>query len=248
MRPWTANRCGRRVGRRRRAFTLVEMLAALTIGALLVVAAVGATRALVGTRRSVDRRVERSEAARGAIDAIVTVLRNVRHDPVSDEPVVVGTQNETGETGDRIDLLVISGVRCRPDGVESDQHEVSFFLGRPAGQHRTALMCRKDHALDDDPRGGGIVSVVAERIVALKFAYFNSDENLWLDEWSPLAPKPPDAVRVTVAAIDDEESGSGARPETTTLSTIVPIRVELPPSKNPKRQESEAQQPGGPKQ
>ena len=52
MRPCIANRRGQRIGRRRRAFTLVEMLAALTIGALLVVAAVSATRALAETRRS----------------------------------------------------------------------------------------------------------------------------------------------------------------------------------------------------
>jgi hypothetical protein len=221
------------------------MLAALTIGALLVVAAVGATRALAGTRRSVDRRVERSEAARAAMDAIVTVLRNVRRDPVSDEPVVVGTRNESGDTGDRIDLLVISNVRCRPDGAESDQYEVSFFLGRPAGQPWTALMSRKDHALDDEPRGGGLVSVLAERIVALKFAYYA--DNQWQEEWSPLAPKAPEAVRVTVTAIDDDERSSGARPETTTLSTVVPIRVDLPPSKNPKREQAEAQPPGGQK-
>ena len=232
--------------RRRRAFTLVEMLATLTIGALLVVAAVSATRALASTRRSVDRRSERSEAARLAMDTIVAALRNVRRDPIRDEPVVVGTQNESGETGDRIDLLVISDAPCRPEAVESDQYEMSFFLERSAGRPSTALMCRKDHALDDDPRGGGIVSVVAERIVALKFSYYTDGQ--WQDEWSPLSPKPPEAVRVTVMAVEDEEGSRGTRPETTTLSTVVPIRVDLPPSKNPKQEQAEAPSPGGPKQ
>lgn len=245
MRSWnTSYRMCRRL-RRRRALTLVEMLAALTIGSLLVVSAVSATRALAGTRQSVDRRVERTEAARVAMDAIVAALRNVRRDPISDEPVVVGTANDSGEMGDRIDLLVLSDVRVRRDGPESDQYETSFFLGRPAGRPHTALMCRRDHALDEGPRDGGIVTVVAERIVALTFSYYAG--NTWQDEWPPLSVKPPEAVRVTVTAIDNEESLRGAAPETTTLSTVVPIHVDLPPSKNPKRERAEGQSQGGPR-
>jgi type II secretion system protein J len=245
MKSWIANCRVDRAGRRRSAFTLVEMLAALTIGALLVVSAVSATRALAGTRQSVDRRVERSEAARAAIDAIVSELRNVRRDPVADEPVVVGTANDAGEMGDRIDLLVLSEVRARADGPESDQYETSFFLGRPAGQSRTALLHRRDHALDDRPRDGGIVTVVAERIVTLKFSYYA--ENRWQEEWPPLSPTPPEAVRVTVTAIDNEQGARGGALETTTLSTVVPIHVDLPPSKNPKREQAEERPQGGPK-
>jgi hypothetical protein len=89
------------------------------------------------------------------------------------------------------------------------------------------------------------VNVVAERIVALKFSYYGDSQ--WQEDWPPLSTKPPEAVRVTVTAMDSGESGSGARPETTTLSTVVPIRVDLPPSKNPKREKAEVQPPGGPK-
>jgi prepilin-type N-terminal cleavage/methylation domain-containing protein len=226
-----------------KAFTLVEVLAALTIGSLLVAAAVSATRALSGTRRVVDRQVQRQEAARAAIEAVVAGLRNVRRDPIRDEPIIVGTRERDGV---RIDLLVIGDTRCRPEGAESDQYELSFFLGRPTGRPWTALMCRKDHAFDDQPRDGGMVMVVAEPIVGLEFAYLADGQ--WQEEWSALSTTPPEAVRVTVTAIDVEEGPSAGRPETTTLSTVVPIRVDLPPAKSAeesKREAEDARERGG---
>jgi len=220
-----------------RAFTLVEVLAALTIGSLLVVAAVSATRALGGTRRMVDRQVQRQEAARAAIEVIVASLRNVRRDPIRNQPIVVGTRDQDGG---RIDLQVISDSRCRHDGAESDQYELSFFLGKPTGRPWTALMCRKDHAFDDEPRDGGMVTVIAEPIVGREFSYLADGQ--WQEEWSSLSMTPPEAVRVTVIAMDMEEGFSSGRPETTTLSTVVPIRVDVPPSKSAEESKREAEE------
>lgn len=228
----------------RAGFTLVELLVALTIGSLLVVSAVSATRALTDTRAAVERRAERSAAARTALETIVAALRNVRRDPIERQSVIVGYSGGAGRGHDRIDLLVISDRRCRPEGNESDQYEVSFRLESMAGRRLPALMCRTDHALDEHPDDGGLVTVVAEGIVGLTFEYLSGEE--WLIEWPALSTRPPEAVRVTVraATVEDAETGPSA-PSVVVLSTIVPIRIAQPPGERPDRA-PETEKPGGP--
>jgi len=230
---------------RRCGFTLVEMLVTLTIGSLLVVSVVSATRALSTSRQSVDRRVERWSAARRAMETIVAALRNVRRDPIRTEPVLLGYSGGRGQGNDRIDLLVISDRRCRPGGAESDQYEVGFSLTRRPGAMLPALVCRKDHGLDEYPEDGGLVSVVAEGIVALSFDYLSGEQ--WMSEWSALEPGPPDAVRVTVAAADREPTSAGGRPDVAVLSTMVVIGVKVPPTEQPGRPGGSEGSSGGPR-
>ena len=223
---------------RRGGFSLVELLVALTIGSLLVASVVGATRAMSSSRESVDRRVAREAAARRAMEAVVSVLRDVRRDPSRQEPVVVGESGGEGEASDKIDLLVISDHRFRPEGAESDQYEVSFYLARRPGTDLPALMCRKDHALDEFPEDGGMVTVVADGITGLAFEYLSEDG--WLRDFSAFEQRPPQAVRVMVAATDLEPSPRDGSRDTTVLSTAVAIGARFP------SRSSESSESGGP--
>lgn len=204
-------------------FTLMEALAALTIGSLLVISAVSATQALTTTREKMDRRTERSAQARRALETITGALRNVRRDASeADKPVVIGYRGDSSG-GDRINLAVIDDRRVRRDGPESDQYEVSFFLSA-TDQNRPlpSLMCRRDHALDDHIEEGGIVTAVADGIVGLTFEYRAVDS--WYNEWATTEMQPPEAVRVTVVAANKPESGAGS-PDVLVLSTVVPIHA-----------------------
>ena len=223
-------------GVRRGAFTLVEMLVTLTIGSLLVVSAVSATRALAGSREALNRRVERQATARRAMETIVAALRNIRRDPIGQEPALVGKRGGSDLDGDRIDLLILDSRRCRPDGAESDQYEMSFFLTQRPETELPALMCRKDHAFDDKPYDGGLVTVVAEGIVALSFEYLSGQQ--WMPDWPETEQRPPDAVRVTVAATNTDAGGEGPaladrQLQVTQLSTVVALGKSRPPTQRP---------------
>jgi len=218
----------------RLAFTLIEVLLALTIGSLLVVSITGATRALSNTRENVDRNIMRSSSVRNAVETIVAALRNVRRIPIQDKPVVIGSRGEP-DSGDKIDLQIISDGRSRPDGQESDQYEVSFYLNRLEGQQLPSLMCRKDHGLDDEHRKGGIATVIADGIIGLSFEYCRSN-NEWVNEWSEFESDAPKAVRVTVAAVDTGLQDMTAKSEVAVLSTIVPIHSARPQQSRNNRQ------------
>ncbi len=226
-------------------FTLVELLVAVTISSLLVVSVVSATRALSSARRGLDQRVSRAMSARHAIGAIAGALRNVRRDPIRDKPVVVGVSGGGSARGDRIDLQVIGDRRVRPEGAESDQYEMSFFLARPTGRHLPVLMSRSDHGLDEHPGDGGIATVVAEGIVGLSFEYLADGQ--WTGEWPATRPRAPEAVRVIVAAIGPEPDDSPTPARPLVLSTVVPIHVNKPTERQPQPQPGEqAAPPGGP--
>jgi hypothetical protein len=213
----------------------------MTIGSLLVVSVVSATRALSGTRQGVERRITRSTSARRAMQAIVAALRNVRRDPQRGKPVIVGHSGGGIADSDRIDLLVIGDRRARPDGPESDQYEMSFFLARPSGRRLPALLSRCDHGLDEHPDNGGIATVRAEGIVGLTFEYYA--DGRWTAQWSRAEPRTPEAVRVTVAAVGLQPNDSAPPPDPLVLSTVVPIRANQPSEPPPPEPE---QQPGGP--
>jgi prepilin-type N-terminal cleavage/methylation domain-containing protein len=230
---------GRRTARVRKdcAFTLVELLVAITISSLLVVAVVSATRALSASRQSVERRAASSAAARRALETIVGALRNVRCDPVRGTPVVVGHAGDAAGNAARIDLLVIGDRRVRSAGPESDQHEVSFYLAKLPQQPLPVLLCRRDHALDEHPDEGGIATVVAEGVIGLSFAYYA--DGRWRDDWPSAEPRAPHAVRVTVAALGADAGAAPGPANPCVLTTTVPLRVN-PASEPP------APQPEGP--
>jgi prepilin-type N-terminal cleavage/methylation domain-containing protein len=230
---------------KRRAFTLVELLVATTISALLVVSVVSATHALGGTRRNVERRIDASNQARRALGEIVAALRNVNRNPQMGESVVVGLPGESATSGDRLNLLIHAARPVRRDAIESDQQEVGFFLGKPGGRKQTALLVRRDHALDEHPDDGGLVTVVAEGIVGLDFEYYADDQ--WYPDWPEEEPRTPLAVRVIVAAIPLEPAHRG-EPRPAMFSTVVPLHINrpTPPPQPPTNPQNPNQPRGGP--
>jgi len=230
---------------KRTAFTLVEVLVAVTIGSLLLASVVSATRALAKSRESVDLRATRESSARQAMEAIVGALRNVRCDPTSKDPLVLGVEGGGDQPGGRIDLLVTSDRRCRQDATESDQYELSFFLEQRAGQPLPSLMCRRDHAFDDYPNDGGLVGVVADGIVELSFEYL-SDER-WQTHWSELERRLPDAVRVTVGAAVSADGEMIGQLDVTYLSTVVVVGINRPAMVTPAPEGGEKAGEGGPR-
>ena len=212
-----------RLPRRRteRAVTLIELIVSVTIGALVAMSAVSATSSLTRTRQTVEQRTRRLSSARRAMASIVGALRNVRRDPIRGRPVVVGIRGNRGR--DSIDLLVIDERPSRPEGAESDQQEVSFYLQSRSGQAAPSLMRRQDHGLDDYPEDGGVATVVAEGVVGLSFEYFGEGE--WVREWPDSMTRAPEAVRITVSAISADRPAQGQRPEAVTLSTVVALDI-----------------------
>jgi type II secretory pathway component PulJ len=213
------------------------VLITLTIGSLLMVSVMSATHGLSNAQARVQGRADHLAEARRAMQTILGELRNVRRDALRETSTVVGRRGIGAGNSDRIELQVIDNRQVRPDAAESDQYEVSFFLENRGDSPLPSLMCRKDHAFDDYPQDGGIVSVVAEGIVGLTIDYYFAGE--WKREWVSTEPQPPQAVRVTIAAATTPNQTNRRDWNVVELSSVVTLhaarRIDIAQDQNAPR-------------
>ena len=219
--------------RRARGFTLIEVVVAVgitaMIGGLIAVAFQSGYRA----KELVEGEADRYRALRTGTDRMV---REISAAFVSDhyDTRRYRDQNDrpTNFIGKRDRLLFTSMAHQRlyADAKESDQMVVEYYTKSatgPDGKTQLNLMRREDSILDDRMDRGGNEDVLLEGIKRIDFTYWDSDKKDWVDEWDTrrLEKKSilPVRVKLSISAID--ETGREAR--YTTQARIV-LNTEIP--------------------
>lgn len=223
------------VGGTRRGFTLVELLLAGLIVALIV-GAVGFSLAQVGRARGTAR--VRLDAYLRADAALDTVRRDVqsliRSDDLYLARVLLFDDTALTPAGsvERDELLIFStrlqAVRPIEYNGEGGEYESQFRVFDD--DMGPGLWQRRDPVPDEFPGSGGVASPVADGLLSLRIEAYDGDS--WYDEWDSDVSGLPWAVRITVVA-SGAPIGSDAYAEEypwVTLRTVVPIdRVPPPP-------------------
>jgi general secretion pathway protein J len=112
---------------------------------------------------------------------------------------------------DRIDFTSFSHQRLYRDAKESDQNEISYFVGRhPDDSSRMVLARREQNRPDDYPEKGGRVQILLEDIEELNFEYLDPQSAEWSRSWdtTQLAGQPnrlPTQVRITLVVADYDD-------------------------------------------
>jgi len=211
---------------KRTAFTLVEMLVAVTIGSLLLASVV------------------RCDASPRQVPRIGGPASHARIlGPAGDG----GDRRGPAKRSLRSDLEGPAGARCGRGRRPAWRSDRSAGHQRPAmppgcngvGSVRTELLPGAAGgtapAQPDVPQGPrirrlperwGLVGVVADGIVELSFEYL-SDER-WQTHWSELERRLPDAVRVTVGAAVSADGEMIGQLDVTYLSTVVVVGINRP--------------------
>lgn len=233
----------RRTGAAARGFTIAELVVALVVAGLVLVA-ISTSVSRIGRSRELAQ--ARLSAHQRAIDALETIRRDIsstlRTEDLFLTRLSIAEGSTKGSKGalDRSELLLFT-TRLQPlreilyNG-EGNEYETQYRIADDADG--SALWRRRDPVPDDTPDGGGVAEPVGDGVVGVMFEAY--DGETWWTTWDSDEDGLPLAVRATIsaAAIDPI-----ANPELmVTLRTIVPIdRVPEPRDEEAERLAREAE-------
>jgi len=185
-----------------KGFTLLEVLLALTILAMI-------SATIYGSFSTAGRNIESAEATRDGTDRARTLIARLANDITNAcvipgmETFLYGQKFEREEDKQRFDSIYLTTLTNwrKADSREMDLWEVGyFFQDKPDGTGRV-LMRKEKRELSKDVarREGGTDYELTDAVEGLRLRY-TTDGTTWLDEWKQGGL--PKAVEVTLTIAD----------------------------------------------
>lgn len=235
MSPALARRASAR--RRARGLTLVELLIAMAILALISMLIYSAIDGMRRSREGVRRVADRYREGRIAMNRISRELQSAylsEHAPIPPIMPVVKTAfiGKSGSPASRLDFNSFAHDRLERNSHESDQMEVSYFgSDDPARDGVTDLARRSSSRLDEDPQRGGRVDVLATDIDLFKLEYLDPLSGMWREEWDSTsvigeAARLPLQVKITLVLKGGERRNDSSSRGTVRLVSKVPLHIQ----------------------
>ena len=211
----------------KRGFTIIELVVAIIIAAIIS-GAVASSLSQLSRARDVSR--IRMTASRRATDALESIRRDVQSTLRSDDlfdtrlrmaPEVARTS--IGEV-DR-DQLLLFATRLRPIrsidySGEGSEYETQYRIEED--RDGAALWRRRDAVPDEFEDAGGIAQSVGDGVIGVRFEAF--DGQSWVQEWDSDVDGLPISIRATVTAC-------GVRPSEDAFAdprSFAVMRTEIP--------------------
>lgn len=174
---------------RLRGLTLLEILVAITIMAMVSILIYGAFDGVSRSKTGLARLNGRFQQGRSLMRRLAQEISSAYlslHVPYNASLLASKTVfiAKEGSPADRLDMTTFSHLRVAANSKESDQNELSYF-GCPDPEVSGKLdLCRREQAIIDiDPNKGGAVYVVAEDIDLFDLKFLDPASGLWVDSW-----------------------------------------------------------------
>jgi general secretion pathway protein J len=209
---------------RRRGFTLMEVLIAVAITALMGALVASSFHTIFKAKEIVEGEAERYRMLRAAMNRMSREIGGAfvsdrfdlkRYRDAHDRPT-----NFVGER-DRLLFSSLAHQRLYTDAKESDQMVVEYSVkssNERNARGRRDLIRRENPSLDERMDRGGTEDVLYEGIQRLELAYWDSDKKEWTNEWDTRRSERKSILptRVRIALVAQDESGREVRYTTQT--------------------------------
>ena len=225
----------RRASRRSaRGLTLLEVMVAVAILAMVAVLIYGAFDGLSRGKKNLGRLNDRYHQGRAALARMTMEISSAflsMHQPATEAQVRRLTifAGSNGTPADRIDFTSFSHRRLVKDSRESDQNEISYFGSPdPNVSGKMDLARRESPLIDIEPKRGGEVNVLVEDIDFFEVKYLDATTGMWVDTWdtSQATGQPgrlPFEVKLTLTL----KGGAQDKPVIFTTKMVVPMQAPL---------------------
>ena len=211
----------------KRGFTIIELVVAIMIAAIIS-GAVASSLSQLGRARNLSR--IRMTASRRASDALESIRRDVqstvRSDDLFDTRLRLAPEVARSPIGevDR-DQLLLFNTRLRPIrridySGEGDEYETQYRIEED--RDGPALWRRRDAVPDEFEDAGGIAEPIGDGVIGVRFEAF--DGQSWVQDWDSDVDGLPISIRATVTA-------SGARSDEDAFNdprALAVMRTEIP--------------------
>jgi general secretion pathway protein J len=170
-----------------RGFGLAEAMVAITILAMIGALTYGVFARAMQARDLAERQTTHYHEVRQAMLRMTREISTAfisRHKDCSDprSDTLFATSRQGGSM--RLDFTSFSHVKIRKDANESDQNALSYFIDKdPDDPRSSALMRREKKRIDEEPKEGGRVEVLAHGIDELSFEFYDPKQDRWDEEW-----------------------------------------------------------------
>lgn len=175
--------------RKRHGVTLVEVMVAMAIIAIVSTLLYTAFSQTAMNKRVIERDLDRQHEIRMGLERIASELSmayvsiQVNPSPVLQTVKTCFIGKDDGGSS-RIDFTSFSHRRLYRDAHESDQNELSYFVTRhPTEASRNVLARREQNRIDDDPEAGGRTQVLIDDVESFELSYLDPLSGEWLSTW-----------------------------------------------------------------
>jgi len=186
-------------------FTILEILLAVTLGAVILSALYWSYAAVVRSTRSYRAVSDLYQTARIVLDTMAREISGAFQPLRAGEDLLFQAKDEwfSGLEADRLSMVTTTCLQGGAEEVGYDAFEVSYFRGH-GDQAGMLLMLRSPYFNLEEPFEEGEEIVLAEGVRSLNFEYYDGEE--WLETWDPEEQEGlPFAVRITIGLGSKEE-------------------------------------------
>ncbi|HTQ48660.1 MAG TPA: type II secretion system protein GspJ [Polyangiaceae bacterium] len=218
----------------RRGMTMIEVMVALAIFAMIAVLIHGVIDSLSRGRKGEGLRAERAHQGREAMQRIVRDLSgaylsmHVNAIPAlqTERTAFVG---KSSNPYDRMDFTAFAHLRTERDSRESDQAEVGYFVvADPDATDKMDLVRREQTPIDYDPLKGGVVNVVAEDVLKFDVRFLDPMTGMWVETWDSMQVMgQPNRLPLEVEIILELRGVGEGPPYSYTTKVFLPIQTPL---------------------
>ncbi len=195
--------------RSQRGMTLMELLIATAIVAVLVVFSFLTIRGSTEVATETNARAELSKMGRNAIDRMRQELGQAFISQNQTEYFKTIFKATDRDPIDEVYFVARGHEKRYAELKEADYAEYGYWSepDMHGGNFRT-LMHREARIVDDDPERGGTVQALSHSVRELNLRYYDEKKEEWIDEWdsesADFANRVPEAVEIRLSLEDDQ--------------------------------------------
>ena len=164
-----------------RGFTLMELLVAaglLALMGLILGTSISAVMGAIRDNREMQDRYHHARVALGRMQREIGMAYLSKHQG----------ENKTTKTlfigkPDRLMFTYMGHMKIARGGIESDQGVVEYMLERHPDRDLPQLVRREKVIIDETPEKEGRREVLASDVVKLRFEYWSVDKESWESDW-----------------------------------------------------------------